>query len=105
MKRVLLRDRGMFKARDVLIGMIENPPPNQGLGYQEMRKRDRLIGIIERHKESYVDFEDADHEVLMSVLNSSSFITGKRELKLILDDIADAKAPEDTVQLKLVDEK
>jgi len=103
MKRVLLRDRGpLFKAREVITTMIEMPPPGQGLSYQEIRKRDRLLNVLEKSNEDYFDLEDSDYEVLKKILDAFQFATAKRELRLILDDIANAKAPEETTTLKAV---
>jgi len=99
MKRVLLRDRGPFKARDVLTGMLESPGPMGGISYADMRKRDRLLDAIDRAKGNHIDLEDADYDVLMAVLNQAQFITAKRELRLILDDFAQAKAPEETLRV------
>lgn len=105
MKRVVLRDRGAFKAREVLTTIVEQPPPNAGISYAEMRKRDRILDALDKCKEqSFVDIEDNDYEVLKGLLNAFQFGTAKRELRLILDDIANAKSPEDTPMLKLIDE-
>src|SRR5215475_922326 len=103
MKRILLRDRGpLFKAREVITTMIEMPPPNQGISYQEIRKRDRLLDALEKSGGEFFDLEDSDYEVLRKILDTFQFATAKRELRLILDDIANAKAPEETVVLKAV---
>ena len=99
MKRVPLRDRGQFRAREVLTAMLEQPLPGAGLTYADMRKRSRLLDAIEASKGSYVDFEEADYEILKGILEAFPFATAKRELRQILDDIANAKAPEDTLQM------
>jgi hypothetical protein len=100
MKRVLLRDRGQLKAREVVTTMLEQPPPGGGITYSEMRKRSRLLDNVEK-SDGYVDFEDADYEVLRKILDTFPFGTAKRELRLILDDIANARSPEETVDLKI----
>lgn len=105
MKRVMLRDRGMMKAREVVTTILEQPTPGQGVTYADMRKRMRLQDILERAKnQNYVDLEDADHAALVALLNAFQFGIAKRELTLILDDVVEAKAPEDTLQLKLLDD-
>lgn len=104
MKRILLHDRGTFKAREVISAMVEMPTPGTGVTYAEMRKRSRLLDALERAKsEPFLDLEDADFEELKRLLDAFQFATAKRELRLILDDIANAKAPEDTMQLKVVE--
>jgi len=105
MKRIMLRDRGTFKARDVITTMLEMPPQNTGVTYAEIRKRDRVLDTLDRFKdERYVDLEDADYDVLNGILQTFPFATAKRELRQILDDIANAKAPEETPQLKVVED-
>lgn len=111
MKRILLQDRGQFIARDVVTTLIENPgmvvgqdgvPQPRGLTYVDIRKRDKLMRALEASKEPFFDLEDADYEELKRILDGFQFSTGKRDLKLILDDIAHAKSPEETKQLKAV---
>lgn len=104
MKRVMLRDRGMFKAHEVLVGMIKAPTPERGISFQDMHGRMRLLTALERSHDRYVDLEDADHAVLVQILNTAQFVTATPELYAILNDIANAKAPEDTLQLKLIDD-
>jgi len=99
MKRILLRDRGPFKAKDVIIGMLESPGPSGGISYADMRKRDRVLDAIDKNKGTFLDLEDEDYNVLMGVLNQAQFITAKRELRQILDDISQAKAPEETLRV------
>lgn len=104
MKRVIMRDRGTFKAREVVTAIVETPPPNAGISYADMRKRDRILDALDKCKgEHYVDLEDSDHDVLNSLLNAFAFGTAKRELRLILDDIANAKSPADTPTLSVVE--
>ena len=105
MKRIPLRDRQPFRAREVIIGMLEAPGGSaQGITYQEMRKRDRILDIVERAPpgDHYIDLEDADYAVLLGVLNGAAFGTAKRELRKILDEIANARSPEETPSLKMV---
>jgi len=103
MKRVPLNNRPPFNAYDVLLGIIENPSQNQGINYAEIKKRSRMLDAAEKHKhDGYVDFEDGDHEHLVMLLNQFPFATAKRELRLILDDIVNAKPPEKTKQLHAV---
>lgn len=106
MKRVLLRDRGTFRARDVITTLVEQPSGNgAGVTYADMRKRDRILDTLEASKgEPYFDIEDADYETLKTLMENFQFGTAKRELRQILDDIAHARSPEDTPQLKLVEE-
>jgi hypothetical protein len=105
MKRIPLNNRGQFKAYDVLLAMIEQPLPNQGLNYAEIKKRQRLLDALDKHKaESFVDLEDGDHDHLIQILEQFPFGTAKRDLKLILDDIALAKEPDKTTQLRAVRE-
>jgi hypothetical protein len=104
MKRILLRDRGTFKAREVIIAVLETPPSGQGITYADMRKRDRIFDALESAKgQSYFDLEDADHAILKAILDTFQWATGKRELKAVLDDIAEAKSPEETRVLKVVE--
>jgi hypothetical protein len=104
MKRVVMRDRGAFKAREVIVTILEQPSPGAGISFADMRKRDRVLDQVERQKgQGYVDFEDADYDLLVGLLNNFQFGVAKRELRQILDDIAGAKAPDDTVELKVVD--
>jgi len=105
MKRIPFRDRGTFKAREVITAMVENPPPMQGITYADMRKRDRILDVLDKQKgERFLDLEDSDYATLRAILETFQFATAKRELRLILDDIANAVAPEDTPQLKLVED-
>jgi|SRR5262245_2667822 len=104
MKRIVLRDRGTFKAREVITAMLETPPPNQGITYQEMRKRDRVLDALDAAKgQSYFDLEDADYSVLKGLLDTFQWATAKRELRKILDDLAEAKSPEETPSLKVIE--
>jgi hypothetical protein len=100
MKRIRLVDRGTFKAREVITAMLESPGSGQGITYAEMRKRDRVLDALERAKDkSYFDLEDADYAILRGLLDTFQWATGKRELRAILDEIAEAKSPEDTLRL------
>jgi hypothetical protein len=99
MKRVLLRDRGTFKAREVITAMLELPLPNQGITYAEMRRRDRVLDVLEASKGDYMDLEDNDYNVLKAILDQFQFATNKRELRRVLDDIANAKAPEEMLHV------
>lgn len=104
MKRVVLRDRGQFKAREVVTTIAESPSPGTGVTYGEMHQRERILDAIDRHKsDGYIDLEDADHAKLKSLMEAFPFATAKRELRLILDDIAQAKSPEETMSLKVVE--
>lgn len=104
MKRILLKDRGTFKAREVLIAMMETPAPNAGITYSQMRQRDRVLDALEAHKDKrYVDLEDADYQVVIGILEVFQWATAKRELRQVLDEIHNAKAPEDTTELKVVE--
>jgi hypothetical protein len=105
MKRVLLRDRGPFRAREVITTILEQPSPGAGVSYADMRKRDRVLDALARFRDQpYADFEDSDYDVLKGLMENFQFGVAKRDLRLILDDIANAKSPEEMLALKLVDD-
>src|SRR5262245_19575292 len=100
MKRVLLRTLGKppqeYSTRKVIETLLEQPPPGTGVSYGEMRRRDRLFDALDKADKRYVDLEDADHALLKGLLEAFPFGICKRELRSILDDIAEAKSPEET---------
>lgn len=84
--------------------ILEQPPPNQGINYAEMKRRERVEQAFERQKDGYFDLEDADYAVFKAAMEAFQFAGNKRELRQILDDIANARAPEETTVLKVVED-
>lgn len=104
MKRVMLRDRGQYKAREVVLTIAENPPPGVGISVPDMRKRNRIIDELERQKDTpWVDLEDADHDYLVALTNAFQFATAKPDLLRVLDEILNARTPEESPSLKVVE--
>ena len=72
---------------------IVGAPASQGLRIDAMRKRVRLLDILDTQTEDDLYLEDADYAELVNVLNSHVFGAASRELVEIVDDVLTAVEP------------
>ena len=94
MKAIPLRDEAPFKTRDVLQAVISQPAPGQGINADDMRRRCRLLNALEAAEGEALLLEDADHALLVQLINGFQFGTAHRDLLAVIDDVIEAKAPE-----------
>lgn len=95
MKRVPLNEYGDLNARTVIATMLEEASGPQGITYGEMRKRDRVLTKLQASANGYFDLEDADYDVLRRIVDIFQFRFSRRELLAVLDDIVNARAPDE----------
>lgn len=95
MKSIPLRDEAPFKSIEVITLVVKQPVQGQGINADDMRRRVRLLDALEKADGDSLLLEDADHAVLVRLINGFQFGTADRRLLQIIDDIADAKAPQE----------
>lgn len=85
MKTVKLVNGERFTARKVLIEVMNNPDPKQGCGFAEMKRRLKVIAVLEALPEDAekVEMEDADYDYLRAVYTTFPFAAPHKDFILI----------------------
>jgi hypothetical protein len=85
MKTVKLVKGERFQSIGVLMQVMLNPDPKQGCGFAEMKRRLKVIDILEKLPEDAetVEFEDADYEYLRSIYTVFPFVAPHKDFVLI----------------------
>lgn len=61
--------------------IVRNPAEGKGMDIAEMRRRFRIIDVVEKGPVSgWFEFEDADWEVLKQVLKTTQFVTYHQDI-------------------------
>lgn len=94
MKLIALHDRDPFKIRDVIRAVASQPNPGRGIDVAEMRQRCRLLDALEKAQGDSLALEDADHALLVRLINAFQFATAHPQLLAIVDDVVEAKIPQ-----------
>lgn len=94
MKLIPLKDEPPFKTREVLSAVATQPAPGQGINAADMRRRCRLLDALEKVEGSALLLEDADHALLVQLINAFQFGTAHPQLLATIDDVVNAKEPE-----------
>lgn len=89
MKRVSFKDVGEFKARDIVIKVLETTP--EGIKFADMNKRLKVLEAIEDTPDGDVMMEDAVFETLKKVLENFPFANCKLDLVRMLHGILSVK--------------
>lgn len=90
MKFIPLKD-GNIKTRMIIDAVVSQAA--NGARLDEIRRRVRIIEALEKADGDTLHLEDADHSLLVKLINEFSFAIARPELVTILDEIIDAKAP------------
>lgn len=94
MKLIPIRDDAPFKTLDVLQAVVSQPTPGQGINADEMRRRCRLLDALEKADTDALLLEDADHELLVRLINDFQFGTAHPKLLAVIDAVVQSKEPE-----------
>lgn len=80
-----------FKSRDIikLVAQVNQ----QGMQLDELRKRCRILRVLEKASPTGMILEDADWEVLREALKKFTFQVIDLPLEEIIDDVLNAKEP------------
>jgi hypothetical protein len=97
MKSIPLRDETPFETREVIKAVASQPSPGQGINAMEMRQRCRLIDALEVAGGEYLMLEDADHALLVRLINAFQFGTAHPKLLAVIDDVLHARIPDDAL--------
>lgn len=93
MKRIPMRDEQPFATLEVLKAVASQPTPGQGIVADEMRRRCRILDVLENAQPNEVILEDADHALLVRLINAFQFGTAHPKLLVVIDDVLQAKEP------------
>lgn len=90
MKIVPIRDGENFRTLDVLRSSVAAAP--NGINVDQMRKRIRVLDVLDKAAGDSFTLEDADHQTLVGVLNAQPWARADRELLALIDDVLNAKS-------------
>lgn len=93
MKSVPLRHEAPFKTIDVLKAVAIQPAAGQGINADEMRRRCRLLDGLDGAEGDALLIEDADHALLVRLVNGFQFGVADSRLLAIIDDVLGAATP------------
>jgi hypothetical protein len=93
MKTIPLRNNERVNSKTVILAVAKSPEPGKGITFAEMGKRMRIIDAAERIADSDETFslEDADHDLLVRLIQVFPFQIADRELHDIISDVVNAK--------------
>jgi hypothetical protein len=84
-----------MKTLDILRGVVSHPTPGQGgINAADMRSRCRILDILDKADGDSLLMEDADHAVMSRLMSSYQFNIAHPLLLQIIDDVVEAKEPE-----------
>ncbi len=84
-RTVKLIEGEMFSSKRVLIEVLSLPP--QGCTIADMRKRMRVMDLIEAAEGGEVTLEDADYELIKAVYHANQFRLVHKDLLAIADTL------------------
>lgn len=95
MKRIALISKPPHDSAAIFTSVLGHAPLGQPFNLEEVRKRVRVLDIIEKLPEAseYLDLEDADHAVLANALRTTPYNIASAQVLAIVDAALDAKAP------------
>jgi hypothetical protein len=96
MKAIALRETPGLKTSEIIKTVLERPA--QGVNVGELRARCRVLDALDRvpPDATRINLEDADHDTLVRAVNTFVFGLASKELLAIVDDILEAKAPQES---------
>lgn len=103
MKRVTIRTGLRHSSRDVFHTVLEHSP-QRALDVGEIRKRVKVLDLIDAAQGDSVVLEDADHGTLKGALEGFPWQVAHRELLSVIDDVLEAKNVS-TAQLNVVEDE
>lgn len=95
MKSIPLNTDEKFKTREILKIVVSQPLPNQGITVDDMRRRCRILEVLEKLEDDsdVMLLEDADHAVLVRLMNGFQFGVADSRLLKVIDDVIGAVEP------------
>lgn len=80
-----------FSTRDVVLVIARQPARDQGITYEDMADRLRIMDAVEQDADEYL-FEDADYANLVKYLRGTQFAVADPDLFEILESIIKAES-------------
>jgi hypothetical protein len=88
MKTIALRKDTQLKTKDVLTEILSRAP--QGMNIDEMRRRMRVLDLLEKNQSETLSLEDADWQMVKQLYVSHPFAMAHKDLLTIGDDVENA---------------
>lgn len=92
MKKITLRKPLDNNNPSSILKMVMGNSPSRPIGIEEMRRRVRVIDVLDQMGEGSVFYlEDSDHQTLLEGVTSFPWTQANRTLLNIIDDIQNAE--------------
>jgi len=101
MKRITLRTDGKQNSKEVFRAVAEHSP-QKPISVSEMRKRVKLLDVLDAALGDSIVVEDAEWQVLKDIMESFPWSQATKQLLAIIDDVINA-AEVSQADLKVVE--
>ena len=90
-----------FSYKDAILDALDTPPKDdrgqpRGFGPRELRKRNKVVALIEAAENGFVLLENADYSELKMAVNTLNFRSRSKGIETFLDSIDDPEEVEVT---------
>lgn len=98
MKRITIRNGDNVKSVDIFRNVLS--VNQQGMSIDDIRKRIRILDVIDELDESdtFMDLEDLDYLTLKNAIQTQKWVIADRNLLRIIDDVLEAETPSDKLK-------
>ena len=98
MKRITIRNGDNVKSVDIFRNVLS--VNQQGMSIDDIRKRIRILDVIDELDESdtFMDLEDLDYLTLKNAIQTQKWVVADRNLLRIIDDVLEAETPSDKLK-------
>lgn len=87
MKSVCLQVVDEFNYREQLLNLVKSGG-EKGVDFDEMKRRLRLLDVLEPAQDrEVVQFEDADHELLVSIVKNARWLISDRKIVYFIEAV------------------